>query len=114
MKLIDNSCLETELDAIAKELLEKGKIGNPQLTTMDETIAYLISLYKDTKGIRLQENLQETTITQEFRCSEKFKEYLTNICAPYCDSMTDQEFNYLIEGMHDKLKEYLKKHIDSM
>lgn len=51
MKLIDNSFIEASLDEIAKELLEKGKIGNPQITTMDETIAYLIANYEATKDI---------------------------------------------------------------
>lgn len=41
-----------------------------------------------------------------------FKEILEIICDEYCESMTDQEFNYLIEGLEEKLKIYFKNKIE--
>ncbi len=51
---------------------------------------------------------------REFQYNQQFKQDLAVMCDGYCESMTDQEFNWLVEGLHNKLKDYLKRKIELM
>ena len=45
---------------------------------------------------------------------KSFKEELADMCDDYCENMSDQEFRWLIDGLHDKLKTYFAEKIESL
>jgi len=45
---------------------------------------------------------------------KNLKRFIEDSCDQYCESMTDQEFNWLVKGLTIKFKEYLKDIVDEL
>ncbi len=42
------------------------------------------------------------------------KDFIKKTADQYCESLTDQEFNWMVEGLTEKLREYLKNKMEHL
>lgn len=40
--------------------------------------------------------------------------FIEDSCEQYCESLSDQEFNWLVDGITDKIREYVKEIADTL
>jgi len=45
---------------------------------------------------------------------KKLKDFIEGACDQYCESLTDQEFRWLVEGLTEKFEVYLKNIINEL
>ncbi len=54
------------------------------------------------------------TLTEKVNLHLNLKDFIEKTADQYCESLTEQEFRWLVDGLTDKLREYLKNKMEKL